>query len=374
MLKASSQATRRRCVVPTSPVLPLASLFHCHSRIPRRYARIPLLISRLSSTSLSNSKLALSGELTSFPLGRSDFGEIRQLPGTAYFDKTEYIPVLAGGPAVQLVCRPRRFGKSLTISMLRYFHGFQFRGKYHELFQVCGGILRAIFAHISNTKEDLDVDKAVQNRTVAPGKYFILTFNFSRAARSGPSVGPLTREMNRGLSQFKLDYAALLGNPFTSEISHFDKNDPAGNLTDLVDAVARTLGGIHDKGDKGRALWDVQGIYLVADEYDAYSNEYMDPHDPKTWSETESFYLLKAFWSNVKAARSLYGIRKTYITGVTPLLLSGLTSGANDLENTSFIPELSTICGLTRSDVLNALRVICHNKEDIQRHFRELER
>jgi hypothetical protein len=112
---------------------------------------------------------------------------------------------------------------------------------------------------------------------------------------------------------------------------------------------------------------------LLADEYDAFSNEYIDPHNPRSsWSNTEPFNVLKAFWSNVKAGKSANGITKVYITGVTPLLLSDLISGANDHENISFDPQISTICGLTRSDVLGALRVICNNEEEVQKHFKEL--
>jgi hypothetical protein len=100
----------------------------------------------------------------------------------------------------------------------------------------------------------------------------------------------------------------------------------------------------------------------------------MDPHDSKPWSNSEPFNVLKAFWSTVKAGgTSDYGIKKVYITGVTPLLLSDLISGANDQENISFSPRVSTICGLTRSDVLGALRVICGNEEEVQKHFKELQ-
>ena len=100
----------------------------------------------------------------------------------------------------------------------------------------------------------------------------------------------------------------------------------------------------------------------------------MDPHDPGPWKNSDPFSVLKAFWSNVKAGgKSSYGIRKVYITGVTPLLLSGLTSGGNHQENISFSPQISTICGLTRSDVLGALRVICNNEEEMQKHFEELQ-
>jgi hypothetical protein len=101
----------------------------------------------------------------------------------------------------------------------------------------------------------------------------------------------------------------------------------------------------------------------------------MDSHDPGPWKNSEPYSVLKAFWSSVKAGnKSSYGIRKVYITGVTPLLLSGLTSGGNHQENISFSPRISTICGLTRSDVLEALRVICNNnEEEAQKHLKELQ-
>jgi hypothetical protein len=123
----------RRYAVLTSHTFPHASLRpHRHARI----GRIPLVACRTSSTTPSSSTLVVSGELEKFPLAISDFSEIRQ-PGLAYFDRTKYITELQRMTTVQLVCRPRRFGKSLTVSMLRYFHGFQFRNQYDELFKVC---------------------------------------------------------------------------------------------------------------------------------------------------------------------------------------------------------------------------------------------
>lgn len=289
----------------------------------------------------------------------SDFRRIRQVPGKAYFDKTEYIPELEQGGSVKLVCRPRRFGKSLTVTMLRYFHGFEFLNEYNELFK------------------DLDVDKAVKNGIVRPGRYLILEFDFSCVDRShnlNESAESLRRLINRSLSTFKLNYTKDLGELFASQTSNFIENDPAGNLIGLVEATNLTLQGIHNRGEEHHPLWDVQGIYLLADEYDAYANEYMNPHDPRSWSDAEPFHVLKTFWSHVKAGgKWSYGIKNVYITGVTPLLLSGLTSGANDHENISFSPRISTICGLTRSDMLGALTVICNDKEEVQKHLRELE-
>jgi Predicted AAA-ATPase len=95
----------------------------------------------------------VNGELKRFPVGESDFGMARKIPGVAYFDKTEYIPELAKGGAVQLVCRPRRFGKSLNVSMLQYFHGVQYRDEYDQLFKVCGMLLgQDLHAHITYAK------------------------------------------------------------------------------------------------------------------------------------------------------------------------------------------------------------------------------
>jgi len=125
----------RRCAVPTSPTFPHASLRQLrHARIKR----IPLVACRTSFTTPSSSKLVVSGELTRFPLSKSNFSDIRGLPGLAYFDKTEYISELQDGTDVQLFCHPKRFGKSLTVTMLRHFHGFQFRKQYNKLFKVCG--------------------------------------------------------------------------------------------------------------------------------------------------------------------------------------------------------------------------------------------
>ncbi|KIX01561.1 uncharacterized protein Z518_09287 [Rhinocladiella mackenziei CBS 650.93] len=176
------------------------------------------------------------------------------------------------------------------------------------------------------------------------------------------------------LSMFKYEYTRYLGESFASQTSTFVENHPAGNLERLINAVDGTLQDIHERGEEDHPLWNVQGIYLLADEYDACANDYMDPHNPRLPSDTAPSRLLKAFWTNVKGGGTLdYGIQKVYITGVMPLLSSDLVSGANDQENVSFNPRFSAICGLTRSDVLGALRAICNNEEEVQKYLSELE-
>ena len=54
-------------------------------------------------------------------IGTSDFRQLRQ-EGLLYVDKTGFVSqILTSGGRVQLFCRPRRFGKTLNLSTLRYF-------------------------------------------------------------------------------------------------------------------------------------------------------------------------------------------------------------------------------------------------------------
>ncbi|MCP4687794.1 MAG: AAA family ATPase, partial [Desulfobacterales bacterium] len=55
------------------------------------------------------------------PIGVSDFRELIQ-DDYYYVDKTLFIrEIMSTAPKVTLLPRPRRFGKTLNLSMLRYF-------------------------------------------------------------------------------------------------------------------------------------------------------------------------------------------------------------------------------------------------------------
>ena len=109
------------------------------------------------------------------------------------------------------------------------------------------------------------MDKAVKNGIVKPGQYLLLEFDFSRVARTrkiDESAEPLWREINRGLSEFKIRYTKDLGESFASATSGFIQNDPAGNLTDIVNAVDYALQGIQERGEENHPLWDIRGACL----------------------------------------------------------------------------------------------------------------
>jgi len=69
------------------------------------------------------------------PIGVSDFKEIIT-KNYYYFDKTKFIEnILDDGSKVKLFTRPRRFGKTLNISMLRYFFDVKNKEENRKLFE-----------------------------------------------------------------------------------------------------------------------------------------------------------------------------------------------------------------------------------------------
>src|SRR3954466_5178148 len=100
-------------------------------------------------------------------------------------------------------------------------------------------------------------------------------------------------------------------------------------------------------------------IYLLADEYDAFSNEYLDPDDNSAWDalRANKQSLLKGFWARVKESMGSQRIEKCFITGVSPLSMADHTSGFNIATNVSFKRELSGLCGLSHEDVRAALQL-----------------
>ena len=69
-----------------------------------------------------------------FSPGVAGFAEIRK---RVYIDKTQFVAPILEQDFV-LLCRPRRFRKTLTVEMLQQFHGVEFRDEYERLFKVCG--------------------------------------------------------------------------------------------------------------------------------------------------------------------------------------------------------------------------------------------
>jgi Predicted AAA-ATPase len=85
---------------------------------------------------IDESSLMTNDNVCYFRSGGADFSSLLKEEDQAYFDRTRYISVLAGMDRHILFFRPRRFGKSLTVSMLEHFHGLQYTDEHQSFYEV----------------------------------------------------------------------------------------------------------------------------------------------------------------------------------------------------------------------------------------------
>ena len=68
------------------------------------------------------------------PYGKSNFKSVIE-ENNYYVDKTQYIEYLENSDSDYVfLLRPRRFGKSLFVSMLQYYYGIQYKENFHNFF------------------------------------------------------------------------------------------------------------------------------------------------------------------------------------------------------------------------------------------------
>ena len=115
-------ATRKRKI--QSPKVQSRSI-HTYTTPPPKRSRI------------DDSSLVINDNLRSFKSGDATFSSLIMEKGQAYLDRTRYISVLAKIYMPILFLRPRRFGKSLTVSMLEHFHGLQYTDEHQSFYEVC---------------------------------------------------------------------------------------------------------------------------------------------------------------------------------------------------------------------------------------------
>ncbi|KAG0337738.1 hypothetical protein BG000_005031 [Podila horticola] len=275
-----------------------------------------------------SSMVFVKDKFQGFPLNdKRSFETIRANAIYAYFDRTSYISVLDSFlEDVLLFLRPRRFGKSLFLSTLAHFHGVEYKNSYMAMFQ----------------SPDL-----------------------TRAWSS------LRGMIVSAIKAFYQKYGTYLGDKSSDQlIASNVSQDPIGSLSTCIQLVEETLTSVMDENDP---LYGVKGIYLLADEYDAFSNEFLDPNNPRPWEQlhTSPGSLLKGFWATVKSNLGPRQIVKCFITGVSPLSMADHTSGFNVATYVSWREELSGLCGLREEDVLAALRLtnVCKSEDEILNHF-----
>ncbi len=264
-----------------------------------------------------------------FAYGSSDFrGMINE--GSFYIDRTGKIPLLEGSKS-QLFIRPRRFGKSLLLSMLENYYDVSKKDEFESL-----------FGHLAIGK----------NPTPLRNSYFILKFDFSCVDPTG-TVEQIQKSLydhiNVRIEGFKTIYKYK---GFSLPEINIDYENALFSLNSIANAVAATP----------------YPIYLLIDEYDNFANTVMmEIYRVKQQYEKESdryFSLvrdqgpLRTFFKTVKALTTSTMFDRVFITGVSPVVMSDITSGYNVAENIYFESEFNNLCGFTQNEVEEVIRHI----------------
>ncbi len=241
-------------------------------------------------------------QIAKLPLGLQTFAEVRE-SGCVYVDKTPLAIKLANEAKLYFLSRPRRFGKSLFLDMLRNL----FEGK-RELFQ-------GLYAEY-NWEWEI--------------KYPVIKVDMS--GDSG-NVSDL-----RFALEDNLRYAAsCLG----VELS--DTGGPAALLQQLLRRAHAQHG---------------RKVVLLIDEYDKPMIDNIGNLELALQMRDE----LRGFYSVIKAADE--HLRFVMLTGVSKFSKVSIFSGLNNLEDISLNPDYGSICGYTEED-LN--KVFAEYLQDVDR-------
>jgi hypothetical protein len=257
-----------------------------------------------------------------FPYGISDFQDIIKNK-YYYVDRTNRIPQIEETGRQLLFLRPRRFGKSLLLSMIESYYDVAHADKFEEIF--C----------------NLEIGK---NPTKFHNKYFVLKWDFSVVNPQGSAQEikqAIHRYINSRIENFAVMHKKLLPNEIT--IHSFDCVISFQSLLTVIQQTSYRL-------------------YLLIDEYDNFANELMmgsgktDLERYKTLLYGEG--ALKSLFKTIKSAAAGQGLERVFITGVSPVVMSDITSGYNVAEDIYLKPKFHDLCGFRDSEIEAALKQI----------------
>jgi len=269
-----------------------------------------------------------------FPYGISDFKSIIK-EGYFYCDRTDKISLLENTKS-QLFIRPRRFGKSLVLSMLENYYDVAKKDEFEEIF---GNL------------------KIGKNPTKLRNSYFILKFDFSCVDPTGSAEDvkkALFNHINVRINGF---YKFYNYKGFEIPDIEINREDALYSIDSLIAAISMTP----------------HPVYLLIDEYDNFANTVMmgvQRSEGRYEALVHEEGPLRTFFKAIKASTSGSMFDRVFITGVSPVVMSDITSGYNIAKNIYFEPEFNDLCGFRHAELEDVITKIVDEcgfeKEKIQ--------
>ena len=253
------------------------------------------------------------------PIGISDFKEIIE-NNYYYFDKTKFIEnILEDGSKVKLFTRPRRFGKTLNISMLKYFFDIKNKDENKKLF------------------ENLEISKSEYFEK--QGNFFVISISFKNYDAESWESG-----FNTIKNEIKLlynEFYLIRDNLNQSDLADFDaiwlKKDNADWINSLFNLT--------------RYLYEIsrKKVVVLIDEYD---QPIIDSYIKGNYEKCIAFF--KAFYGKVLKDNNY--LEMGILTGILRVAKENVFSGLNNLEvHTILDDEFTEYFGIMENEVEKSL-------------------
>ena len=254
-------------------------------------------------------------------IGLSDFKHLIE-EDFYYFDKTKFIEeIIKDGSQVKLFARPRRFGKTLNMSMLKYFFDIKNREENKKIFK------------------DLYIEKTEAFKEQGQYPVIFLSLKDLKAL----TWEQMEKAIKSAISRLFSEYKYLLNDLDKFDTLTFEnillKNTELEDLKEALKFLTRIL---YEKYNKK--------VVVLIDEYDsplvsAYINGY--------YEKAKDFF--KTFYSSVLKDNSY--LQMGVLTGIIRVIKAGIFSDLNNLRTYTILSDVYTDSyGLTEEEVEKSLK------------------
>ena len=254
-------------------------------------------------------------------IGVSDFKKIIE-GDFYYFDKTKLIEeIINDGSEVKLFTRPRRFGKTLNMSMLKYFFDIENKEENKKIFK------------------DLYIEKTEAFKEQGQYPVIFLSLKDLKAL----TWEQMEKAIKSTISRLFSEYKYLLNDLDKFDTLTFEnillKNTELEDLKEALKFLTRIL---YEKYNKK--------VVVLIDEYDsplvsAYINGY--------YEKAKDFF--KTFYSSVLKDNSY--LQMGVLTGIIRVIKAGIFSDLNNLRTYTILSDVYTDSyGLTEEEVEKSLK------------------
>ena len=251
------------------------------------------------------------------PYGMQNFEDVIK-EDCYYVDKTPFIEEIEESNKYFFFIRPRRFGKSITLSMLENYYDINKKDQFDTLF---GKLYIGEYP------------------TPERNSYLVIHLNFAMIAAGLDNYQKgMDSHCNIKFCSFCDKYASLLPPGTKQEMNQ--REDAVAQLTYLCEQCAAV-------GQK---------IYLFIDEYDHFTNQILahKEHEKRYREQTHGEGYLRLFFDTIKGAAG-GALGRVFVTGVSPVTMDDLTSGFNIGTNYSLSPRFNEMMGFTEEEVRDML-------------------